>query len=114
MAAVRRGLRSAFSFASRPTGPNARGYQPAIARTSGPAMTGASSATPTNTPTIPPPTTQVASGTSANKPTSIAAAPRSSRTPPMRRWRLRAPSGSTTSSRMAATGGTFAARRAGR
>ena len=112
VAAVRRGLRRAFSLASRPTVPNTRGYPPAIAVTMGLPMTGLSSATPMKTASTPPPSgCRPPSNANAQiirpAPTTVSPAP------PISLRRID-DSGIETSSRIAATGGTLAALRAGR
>ena len=112
VAAVRRGLRRAFSLASNPTVPNSLGYPPAITATIGRLITGLSRATPMKTASTPPPSgcnpPSKASAQIINPaPTTVSATPPSSR-------RCIDDSGIETSSRIAATGGTRAALRAGR
>ena len=110
VAAVRRGLRSAFSLASRPRIPASRGSGAEMTRTTGRASTGLRTVVPTKPASVPMST----SGSSPpTKPaTSATALTAASRTPmPTRTFdgRVR----STATDRMTATGATFAARRAG-
>lgn len=111
VAAVRRGLRRAFLVASRPGVRNSFGYGAPSTRTTGRLITGASMATPTNTSAAPAPSTAMGALLSpspdSTAPATVTIEPTISR---IRSDRC----GIATSSRIAATGGTFAARRAGK
>ncbi len=113
VAAVRRGLRSEFCRASRPTVPASATDGTEISHTTGRAMSGAAIATPKNTPSTPPPTHQSGLRTSTNSPVSRAATPAAASTRPIRARIRICRSGSATSSRSAATGATREARIAG-
>ena len=111
VAAVRRGFRRAFLVASRPGVRNSWGNGRPSARTTGRLMTGASMATPRNTIAAPTPSSAIGPPSSpmpgSTAPATVTSDPTTSR---IRIERC----GIATSSRIAATGGTFAARRAGK
>ncbi len=112
--AVRPGLRTEFSCASRPGTPPSRSSGAPTTVASGVTRIGLSSATPRKTATAPTPT-QASPGLRAPEiPSAIAAAPSSPRTAPAAVRRRRSPVvGGTTPSRSPVTGDTRVARSAG-
>jgi hypothetical protein len=111
VAEVRLGLRMAFSRASVPDTPLRRGRGAPIMRLIGAARIGPRTATPTNTSMDPRPTRAMPA--EPNSPAAMAAAPSPvTANPTTARFRL-LPEVSRATSRIAAMGGTFAARRAG-
>ena len=111
VAAVRRGLRNAFSRASWPCRPIAAAGAP-ISRTSGRVASGESSAAPSRVSTAPIPTGTIPA--SANRPSEIAAIPAATTRPPItqRPTPSRGGGGAATAC-MASTGATRTARSAG-
>ncbi len=114
VAAVRRGLRIAFCCASRPGVPNTFGNSPPSTRTTGVLITGASIAMPRNTAAAPPPSRASGWLVAPAMPDPMAIAPPAVKAPPTQTRMRSDRCGSDTSSRIAATGGIFAARRAGK
>jgi hypothetical protein len=112
--AVRLGLRMAFSRASTPAMPRSLAMGQPITRATGRAITGPSTATPRNVNTAPPPTTASALSGLANRPMKSCSKPRAKTSPPSARRTIDRPDSSTLIDRMAATGGTFDALRAGK
>ena len=110
VAALRRGLRAAFSRATVPAIPRRRGSGAPSTLVNGRASTGPSTATPTNTSSAPRPTGAIAP---PDRPMAMNAAPTTVTTVPMTARRTEVPVRSTDTSRMAAIGATLAARRAG-
>ena len=111
VAAVRRGLRRAFSRESRPVVPQIRGSGRPMAATAGRLANGLSPATPRKTRSAPMPTQRMPA--SASRPAAMLAMPRPRTATPTRARRRRDDSGRATSSRRAAIGGILVARRAG-
>ena len=113
VAPVRRGLRSAFSPARRPAVPKTRPKTDRHATSTGLPSTGASTAVVITQMTAPAPI-QIASVPGAPvRPAAASATPRTMAIEPSSRRRPIPFSCTTRSSRIAATGGTLAARRAG-
>ena len=110
VADVRLGLRVAFSRAMVPVMPRRRGSGAPSRRLTGRAPTGPSTPTPRNTTAAPMPTMPAPPPL---RPMANSAMPAAVTTPPMTARRTERPERSTATSRMAATGATFAARRAG-